>query len=110
VEDAGKGGDRMDDLISRQAAIDYCYALINAEHLDRDEMNYSQERVNQTEVILHHLEFLPAVAPVRMKGKWQKRNGRAIGYICTSCGKSDISNRFAFCPNCGADMREEKDG
>ena len=54
---------KKDDTISRHAAIDYCYALINAEHLDNDEMNYAQERVNQTEVILHHLEFMPSAQP-----------------------------------------------
>ena len=53
------------DCISRQEAIDYCYALINAENIDdsADEWNYSQERVNQTEVILHHLEFMPSAQP-----------------------------------------------
>lgn len=55
-------GEKMGDLISRQAAIEYCYALINAENPSdpRDEWNYSQERINQTEVILHHLEFMPS--------------------------------------------------
>jgi len=53
-----------DDLISRQAAIDYCYQLINVEHQQgSDEMNYGQERVNQTETILHHLEFMPSAQP-----------------------------------------------
>ena len=53
------------DLISRQAAIDYCYALINAENPSdpSDEWNYSQERISQTEVILHHLEFMPSAQP-----------------------------------------------
>ena len=52
-------------LISRQAAIDYCYALINAENPSDpgDEWNYSQERINQTEVILHHLEVMPSAQP-----------------------------------------------
>ena len=54
----------MDDLISRQAAIDYCYQLINVEHQQgSDEMNYGQERVNQTETILHHLEMMPSAQP-----------------------------------------------
>ena len=55
----------MNDLISRQAAIDYCYALINAKNLSNssDECNYSQKRLDQTEVILHHLEFMPSAQP-----------------------------------------------
>ena len=52
------------DAVSRQAAIDYCYQLINVEHQQgSDEMNYGQERVNQTETILHHLEFMPSAQP-----------------------------------------------
>lgn len=52
------------DLISRQAAIDYCYQLINVEHQQgSDEMNYGQERVNQTETILQHLEIMPSAQP-----------------------------------------------
>ena len=54
----------MNDLISRQAAIDYCYQLINVEHQQgSDEMNYGQERVNQTETILNHLELMPSAQP-----------------------------------------------
>lgn len=54
----------VNDLISRQAAIDYCYQLINVEYEQgSDEMNYGQERVNQTETILHHLEIMPSAQP-----------------------------------------------
>lgn len=53
-----------EDLISRKEAIDYCYQLINVEHQQgSDEMNYGQERVNQTEAILHHIEFMPSAQP-----------------------------------------------
>ena len=58
----------MSDLISRQAAIDYCYQLINVEHQQgSDEMNYGQERVNQTETILHHLELMPSAQPEHIR-------------------------------------------
>ena len=50
-----------EDLISRKAAIDYCYQLINVEYQQgSDGMNYGQERINQTETILHHLELMPS--------------------------------------------------
>ena len=62
--EALKAQDADSDTISRQAAIDYCYQLINVEHQQgSDEMNYGQERVNQTETILHHLEFMPSAQP-----------------------------------------------
>ena len=66
--------DLANDCISRQAAIDYCYQLINVEHEQgSDEMNYGQERVNQTETILHHLEFMPSAQPER---------------TCVNCGRT----------------------
>ena len=55
----------VEDAISRQDAIKYCYDLINAENPsdEHDYWNYSQERINQTEVILHHLEVMPSIQP-----------------------------------------------
>lgn len=97
----------MSDLISRQAAIEYCYALINAEN-PSDEWNYGQERINQTEVILHHIESMPSAQPEQKVGKWI---GGELGY-CTCCGHkgcaSDIWNACEklYCPNCGAKMEE----
>ena len=101
----------MDDLISRQAAIDYCYQLINVEHQQgSDEMNYGQERVNQTETILHHLEFMPSAQPtadVRDDATAHKvvgggdRDGSTCWFECDNCGLAvDIGD--VFCKHCGA--------
>lgn len=46
---------------------------------------------------------LPTADTVR-HGQWIKRTGGAIGYDCSVCGESDISNHFDYCPNCGAKM------
>lgn len=54
-------------------------------------------------------EQLPSAQPVRKTGQWIKRKKGAIGYNCSCCGKSDISNHFDYCPNCGADMRGEQE-
>lgn len=59
---------------------------------------------------------LPAgdVRPVE-HGKWKV--DRAFGadvmsgeqmVICSNCGKGSYSGKTDFCPNCGADMREEQ--
>ena len=86
ISDSGSWGDEMSDLIDRQAAIDYCYALINAENPNdpSDEWNYSQERINQTEVILHHLEFMPSAQPEIIRCKdckwWDKTEDSPFGY------------------------------
>ena len=73
----------MVEYISRQDAIDYCYALINAENIgdEVDEWNYSQERVNQTEVILHHLELMPSAQPEDNNCKYY------CGGYCNQTGK-----------------------
>lgn len=93
------------NLISRQDAIDYCYQLINVEHQQgSDDMNYGAERVNQTETILHHLEFMASAEPERKTGKWI--DDEFLGqYRCSECDYYSI-DEYNFCPNCGADMRE----
>ena len=81
----------MSDLISRQAAIDYCYQLINVEHEQgSDEMNYGQERVNQTETILHHLEFMPSAQP-------EQQIPQMRGWVCPVCGRG-LSPYTSVCP------------
>ena len=83
----------MDDLISRQAAIDAVRKAYENDWMF-DEYEY-------------YLNELPSVQTERKKGKWIKRENHALGYNCTACGKSEVSNNFNFCPNCGADMRGE---
>lgn len=60
-------------------------------------------------VVRRVLTSLPSAQPVRKTGQWIKRKKGAIGYNCSCCGKSDISNHFDYCPNCGADMRSGED-
>lgn len=110
---------QKDDLIYRKDAIDYCYQLINVEHQQgSDEMNYGQERVNQTETILHHLEFMPSAQPEPKTGRWLSQVGG--GYYCSKCGRyalHDVDEKFAllftkskYCPHCGAKMKGEDKG
>lgn len=102
------------DTIYRQAAIE---ALEKVAELypwkvpgNRD--SYSQyneawqDALNRAD---SEIEALPSVQPVRKTGQWIKRKKGAIGYDCSCCGKSNISNHFDYCPNCGADMRGEQD-
>ena len=89
-----------EDCISRQAAIDYCYQLINVEHQQgSDEMNYGQERINQTETILHHLEFMPSAQPEIIRCKdckhYQFVDNRAFGMpvkMCEWFGFEDVDD------------------
>ena len=85
----------MNDLISRQAAI---------EALKREEAIW---------------EF-PSAQPERKKGKWIKEDGMANGIVmrvvkCSLCKEKAGINEEGFwhlsnyCPNCGADMRGEQE-
>ena len=88
----------MNDYISRQAAIDSIW----------DGTNYDI----YTKEVKEHLEELPT-ADVRenVRGEWILKEDRRIvdGYDwkCNQCGSWQryTSN---FCPNCGADMRGDK--
>lgn len=92
----------MDDLIKRQDAIDYCYQLINVEHQQgSDDMNYGQERVNQTEVILHHLEFMPSAEPETAKRiVGCSRSGLTMWLECDRCHEP-VDEKDTFCRGCG---------
>lgn len=78
----------MDDLISRQEAID------------------ALDCINGVEEVLRSL---PTVQPERKKGEWLFNVRGCHGFTCPYCG---IHKAFKhnFCPNCGADLRGEKDG
>ena len=89
----------MDDLISRQAAIDQLHQSYNL--LDAEQ----------------RLEDLPSAESEREKGKWiysEDEHG-TDGYHCDKCGffaPWDYVHKFInyiedynFCPNCGAKMK-----
>ena len=64
-------------------------------------------------LLLHKIESIPAadVRPVK-RGKWEMTTlddgyGEYQLYKCDKCGALTAQRRN-FCPNCGADMREEQ--
>ena len=88
------------DTVSRQAAID------------------ALDCINGVEEVLRSL---PSVQPERKKGEWLPDNNNAyeMRFICSCCKESEVVPTIGFtkykplwdfCPNCGADMRGEKDG
>lgn len=83
----GKDGSLMNDLISRQAAIDVVKGI------DRHFVKYIEE--------------LPSAQPERKKGHWIYRGpDRILKWICPFCHRVDCYF-FNFCPDCGADLRME---
>jgi ribosomal protein S27E len=89
----------MDDLISRQAAIDA------AKHAWAKGLEPSQ-----------YIELLEPVQPEHIKGHWIEITSRNHTYKCYVCGrllvnitdgKNNVAKNYPYC-HCGADMREEK--
>ena len=87
------------DLISRQAAIDF----IAAGHL----CNPNEPRWSDNEVV----NFLKSRPSAQRTGRWivdKDSTGCTYGK-CTSCGMKQYAGRTKYCPNCGARMEEEKE-
>lgn len=101
----------MDDMISRQAAIDYF--VINVGFHDED--GYPIEDADELRKIwTEYFDGIPSAEP--------KRGRREMGIDerfveCSECGLMTTRNELRglavfgknepnFCPNCGADMRE----
>lgn len=88
----------MGDLISREAlrkAFHYRIKFFNKSDWDK---------------AMLIIDTIPAVRKKtyeRSHGEWimNKTSARGRNYTCTICKKVS-RNKFDFCPNCGADMRE----
>ena len=98
----------MNDLISRQAAIDVADAV------------WSVTGDKNVAKVWDQIKDLPSAQPERKKGKWiygEDEYG-IDGYHCDKCGffvPWDYAHTFInyiedynFCPYCGAEMDEEK--
>ena len=97
----------MEELISRQAAID---ALGEEPLISNNHDDYELGRKNQWE---YDIEALKALPPVQQKyGRWieiKNKKGTVIAIKCDKCSQFPKHGvRSDFCPNCGADMRGEQ--
>ena len=97
----------MNDLISRQAAIDA---------LEQAKEQYFDRRViigKMQDVVSN----LPSAQPERIKGHWVEIASSNHTYKCSVCGrllvnitdgKNNVAKNYPYC-HCGADMRGEQD-
>lgn len=92
----------MDDLISRQAAIDaICEHGVELERRGITVLSV----VNHKQATVDLLENLPSAD---RRGRWiEKRNVAFPHLLCSECKKPFYGSRFDvwnYCPNCGAKM------
>ena len=101
----------MNDLISRQAAIDALGDMV----MNWTDSDYELGQLNQWKADRKAIIDLPSAQPQRMKGRWiPVTNGRG-GYECDQCHNYAPSYQDGvewlsdFCPSCGSDMRGDED-
>ena len=85
----------MSDLISRQAAISHV-----------DDVPYIKEHPNVGLLCKAWIESLPSAQPEQKKGEWSDGYRWQRCSLCKQTGKKS----WNYCPNCGADMRGERNG
>ena len=92
----------MDDLISRQAAIDFIKDHSYPVCYDRT----SIERGMTLTGIEEALSEIPIVQFEQKLGQWIL-NKHTDTVLCSQCGKC-YGDEYNYCPNCGAKMEDEK--
>lgn len=98
----------MNDLVSRQAAIENIKEYAQAAHSNY-EWDVEQGFIDAIEC----LEELPSAQPERKKGKWLDNetsfaDGVRQTCTCSICGRRSTRPIGRFCRWCGADMIGEK--
>lgn len=100
----------MDDLISRQAAIDAFYP-IRCKLQMMDDTQTADKVMHGLWLAEKAIEQLPSAQSERKKGEWITQEFGSWAE-CSECHELyDIPIAYSnFCPNCGADMRTAKHG
>lgn len=89
----------MDDLISRQAAIDALLGIT------------AMRNTIPLDSAIFNIKKLPSAQPERKKGEWIRNdNGTYSCSVCQSWIPKEQHNYARYCLYCGADMRGEQDG
>lgn len=105
----------MDDLISRQAAIDHLQHRLMETAINNvgvvDDVDYVYEDLSDNRIEAW-IDELPSVQPEQKTGRWIDRYHNGNWY-CSNCGavveKDEQDNHnWYFCYHCGAKMESEE--
>lgn len=89
----------------RQIDADALKESIMTETLEKDRENLTRRLCYPCREIFTAIDNAPTIEP--RHGRWK---GEGLDdYRCSLCGEVHTHTRTNFCPNCGADMRGEKD-
>lgn len=94
------------DLISRQAAIDFIKDHSYPVRYD----NTSIEQGMTVTGIEQALNEMPSIQPKQKTGRWEHDGGHfANRWICSQCGYKFYfeKSEAKYCPNCGAKMESD---
>lgn len=91
-----------DDLISRQAAIDFIKDHSYPVRYDRTSIEQGMTLTG----IEQALNEIPIVQPEQKTGRWIL-NKHTDTVLCSQCGKC-YGDEYNYCPNCGAKMEDVK--
>ena len=96
----------MNDLISRQAAIDALEIEKSLVERPITETRWFDLGLRKAQDVLSEL---PSAQPEQKRGRWEQKfkyHNLVEAGKCSVCGK--WYSTYNFCPNCGADMRERR--
>ena len=101
-------GDRMDDYISRQAAVDICANAIDLWH----------GQIGEGALVAVRDKIAELTPAEPKEGRWIEISSITHTYKCSVCGRllvnvadgrNNVSKHYPYC-HCGADMRGEQNG
>jgi hypothetical protein len=101
----------MKEYIEREAVFSKLLEEVKSEI----DLGYSEKGLGHGEVIAGLLRAKVIVQDeptadvvARKRGEWLDTREFCGDYMCSNCDALYGTNKFNFCPNCGADMRGEQ--
>lgn len=109
------------DMISRQVAIDALWKALYEYEDAMEKLFKNSDELDVYDWIIHRvfvqtmndidrevIKELPPAQPERKTGRWIPYLPEGLRYKCSEC-ESRYENPWHYCPNCGADMRGDKE-